>query len=56
MILGSTLLISIGNHVMASTIVRATSHDYLFIISMTKLNTSQCQHHSLVGAFVRIFI
>jgi hypothetical protein len=23
------------------------SHDYLFIISMTKLDTSQCQHHIL---------
>jgi hypothetical protein len=30
-----------------SLIVRATSHDYLFIISMTKLDTSQCQHHIL---------
>jgi hypothetical protein len=28
-------------------IVRATLHDYLFIISMTKLDTSQCQHHIL---------
>jgi hypothetical protein len=28
-------------------IVRATSHDYLFIISMVKLDTSQCQHHIL---------
>ena len=30
-----------------SLIVRATLHDYLFIISMTKLDTSQCQHHIL---------
>ena len=34
-------LVSIGNHAMEST-----SHDYLFIISMTKLDTSQCQHHN----------
>jgi hypothetical protein len=57
-------LVSIGNHAMEST-----SHDYLFIISMTKLDTSQCQHHILSPkpstarlstkifcAFVRIFI
>ena len=30
-----------------SIIVRGTSHDYLFITSMTKLDTSQCQHHIL---------
>jgi hypothetical protein len=30
-----------------SIIVRGTSHDYLFIISMTKLDTSQCHHHIL---------
>ena len=30
-----------------SIIVRATSHDYLFIISMTKLDNTQCQHHIL---------
>ena len=35
------------SRVLLSLIVRATSHDYLFIINMTKLDTSQCQHHFL---------
>ena len=57
------------SRVLLTLIVRAISHDYLFIISMTKLDTSQCQHHIFsrqrpvlldfqpkFGALVRIFI
>jgi hypothetical protein len=35
------------SRVLLTLIVRATAHDYLFIISMAKLDTSQCQHHIL---------
>ena len=46
---GASLIWQISKHhkYYYSLIVRGTSHDYLFIISMTKLDTSQCQHHIL---------